>query len=70
MYDKDLDGIEVEGEEGYREAKEFMRMLMPSQAKKITAYREPTPLSSRPGSRTPWPRSTARSSPSGPAAIW
>jgi ribonuclease E len=44
MYDKDLDGIVVEGDEGYREAKEFMRMLMPSQAKKITAYREPTPL--------------------------
>ncbi len=44
MYDKDLEGIVVEGEEGYREAKEFMRMLMPSQAKKITAYREPTPL--------------------------
>jgi ribonuclease E len=44
MYDKDLDGIIVEGEEGYREAKEFMRMLMPSQAKKIQAYREPTPL--------------------------
>jgi ribonuclease E len=44
MYDKDLDGIEVEGEEGYREAKEFMRMLMPSQAKKITAYREAIPL--------------------------
>jgi ribonuclease E len=44
MYDKDLDGIVVEGEDGYREAKEFMRMLMPSQAKKITAYREPMPL--------------------------
>ena len=44
MYDKDLDGIVVEGEEGYREARDFMRMLMPSQAKKITAYREPTPL--------------------------
>src|ERR1700761_2131805 len=44
MYDKDLDGIVVEGDEGYREAKEFMRMLMPSQAKKITAHREPTPL--------------------------
>ncbi len=44
MYDKDLEGIIVEGEAGYREAKEFMRMLMPSQAKKITAYREPTPL--------------------------
>ncbi len=44
MYDKDLDGIVVEGEAGYREAKAFMRMLMPSQAKKITAYREATPL--------------------------
>jgi ribonuclease E len=44
MYDKDLEGIVVEGEEGYREARDFMRMLMPSQAKKITAYREPTPL--------------------------
>ncbi|HEY4029820.1 MAG TPA: Rne/Rng family ribonuclease [Caulobacteraceae bacterium] len=44
MYDKDLDGIVVEGEDGYREAKDFMRMLMPSQAKKITAHREATPL--------------------------
>ncbi len=44
MYDKDLEGIVVEGEDGYREAKEFMRMLMPSQAKKIQPYREPTPL--------------------------
>jgi len=44
MYDKDIDGIIVEGEEGYREARDFMRMLMPSQAKKITAYREATPL--------------------------
>ena len=44
MYDKELEGIWVEGEDGYREAKEFMRMLMPSQAKKIQAYREPTPL--------------------------
>jgi len=44
MYDKELEGIWVEGEDGYREAKEFMRMLMPSQAKKVQAYREPTPL--------------------------
>ncbi|MCI3178745.1 ribonuclease E/G [Caulobacter sp. CCUG 60055] len=44
MYDKDLDGIWVEGEQGFRDAKEFMRMLMPSQAKKIQHYREPTPL--------------------------
>ena len=44
MYDKDVDGIMVEGEAGYREAREFMRMLMPASAKKIQAYREPTPL--------------------------
>ncbi len=44
MFDKDLEGIVVEGEAGYREARDFMRMLMPSQAKKIQAYREPTPL--------------------------
>ncbi|PLR27665.1 ribonuclease E/G [Caulobacter zeae] len=44
MYDKDLDGIWVEGEAGYREARDFMRMLMPSQAKKVFPYREPTPL--------------------------
>ena len=44
MYDKDVDGIIVEGEDGYREAREFMRMLMPSSAKKIQPYREATPL--------------------------
>ena len=44
MYDKDVDGIVVEGENGYREAREFMRMLMPSQAKKIQLYREAAPL--------------------------
>ena len=44
MYDKDIDGIIVEGENGYREAREFMRMLMPSQAKKIQPYREAAPL--------------------------
>ena len=44
MYDKDVDGIVVEGEEGYREAREFMRMLMPSQAKKIQLYRDAAPL--------------------------
>jgi len=44
MFDKDLEGIWVEGEEGYREARDFMRMIMPSQAKKVIAYRDPTPL--------------------------
>jgi ribonuclease E len=44
MFDKDLEGIWVEGEAGYREARDFMRMIMPSQAKKIQLYKEPTPL--------------------------
>jgi ribonuclease E len=44
MYDKDIDGIEVEGEEGYREARDFMRMIMPSQAKKIQLYRDAAPI--------------------------
>lgn len=44
LFDKDIDALLVEGEEGYKEARDFMRMLMPSQAKKIVAYREPTPL--------------------------
>ncbi len=44
LYDKDLEGIWVEGEAGFREAREFMRMLMPSQAKKIQYYRGAAPL--------------------------
>ena len=44
MYDKDLEGIVVEGEHGYREARQFMRMIMPGQSSKITPYREKTPL--------------------------
>ncbi|MDD3837669.1 MAG: ribonuclease E/G, partial [Phenylobacterium sp.] len=44
LYDKDIEGVWVEGEAGFKEARDFMRMLMPSQAKKVQLYREPTPL--------------------------
>jgi ribonuclease E len=44
MFDKDLDSIQVEGDVGYKEARDFMRMIMPSQAKKVVHYRDPTPL--------------------------
>src|SRR6185436_8101170 len=44
LYDKDIDQVLVEGEAGFKEARDFMRMLMPSQAKKVMAYREATPL--------------------------
>jgi ribonuclease E len=44
LYNKDIDDILVAGEEGYREAKDFMRMLMPSHAKIVQPYRESQPL--------------------------
>ena len=44
MYDKDFDGIQVEGLEGFKEARDFMRVLMPSQAKKIHLYQGSKPL--------------------------
>ncbi|WP_308237972.1 ribonuclease E/G [Phenylobacterium sp. J426] len=44
LYDKDIDDVFVEGEASFKEARDFMRMLMPSQAKKVQLYREPTPL--------------------------
>jgi ribonuclease E len=44
LFDKDLDGVWVEGEAGFREARDFMRMIMPSHAKKVQLYREATPL--------------------------
>ncbi len=39
----------VEGEDGYKSAKDFMRMIMPSQAKKIQLYKANTPLFARYG---------------------
>ncbi len=44
LYTRDIDEIQVEGEEGYKSAKEFMKMLMPSHAKKVQHYTDPIPL--------------------------
>ncbi|WP_426035415.1 Rne/Rng family ribonuclease [Brevundimonas sp. DC300-4] len=44
MFDKDFDGIQVEGVEGFKEARDFMRVLMPSQAKKVHLYQGSRPL--------------------------
>ncbi|MGN6585650.1 MAG: Rne/Rng family ribonuclease [Rhizobiaceae bacterium] len=49
LYNKDIDEILVSGEEGYREAKDFMRMLMPSHAKVVQPYRDPVPIFARQG---------------------
>jgi ribonuclease E len=40
LYTRDIDDVLVEGEEGYRTAKAFMKMLMPSHAKRVQPYRE------------------------------
>ncbi|MEM9635553.1 MAG: Rne/Rng family ribonuclease [Pseudomonadota bacterium] len=44
LYNKDINEVLVSGDEGYREAKDFMRMLMPSHAKNVQPYRDPSPL--------------------------
>ena len=44
LYDKDIDAIHIEGDEGYREAKGFMRMLMPSHAKNVQPNKDKQPL--------------------------
>jgi ribonuclease E len=49
LYNKDIDEITVAGEDGYREAKDFMRMLMPSHAKNVKLYRDEVPLFTRSG---------------------
>ncbi|MFG1346602.1 Rne/Rng family ribonuclease [Xanthobacter autotrophicus DSM 431] len=49
LYSKEIDEIHVAGEEGYREAKDFMRMLMPSHAKSVLPYREVQPIFARYG---------------------
>ncbi|EJZ23271.1 ribonuclease E/G, partial [Rhizobium sp. Pop5] len=49
LYNKDIGEIIVAGEEGYREAKDFMKMLMPSHAKVVQPYRDIHPIFSRSG---------------------
>ncbi|QFR32024.1 ribonuclease E/G [Ancylobacter sp. TS-1] len=47
LYNKDIDEVLVAGEEGYREAKDFMRMLMPSHAKNVKVYKDLQPVFTR-----------------------
>ncbi|MFN4193003.1 MAG: ribonuclease E/G [Tabrizicola sp.] len=44
LYSREIDEVLVEGEAGYRTAKDFMRMIMPSHAKQVVRYQDPTPL--------------------------
>ena len=44
MYDEDTKNVIVEGNEGYKKAQNFMKMMMPSHVKKIKKYRGKIPL--------------------------
>ncbi|MEM6847097.1 MAG: Rne/Rng family ribonuclease [Pseudomonadota bacterium] len=44
LYDRAIEEVLVSGDAAYREAKDFMKMLMPSHAKNVKQYREPTPI--------------------------
>ena len=47
LYNKDVQDVVVEGEQGFRNAKDFMRMLMPSHAKHVHQYKDTVPLFQR-----------------------
>jgi ribonuclease E len=44
LYNRDIDEVQVAGETAFREAKDFMRMLMPSHAKNVKLYRDVVPI--------------------------
>ncbi|MDA7456959.1 Rne/Rng family ribonuclease [Candidatus Pelagibacter ubique] len=44
MYDESTNSIVIEGNEGYKKAQNFMKLMMPSHVKKIKKYREKVPL--------------------------
>jgi ribonuclease E len=49
LYHRDIDDVIVEGEEGYKAARGFMKLLMPSHVKRVTQHSETTPLFQRSG---------------------
>lgn len=49
LYNKEIDEISVAGEAGYREARDFMKMLMPANVGAVKQYRDGQPLFSRMG---------------------
>ncbi|MFA7603617.1 MAG: ribonuclease E/G, partial [Novosphingobium sp.] len=49
IYNRDIEEVVVEGEDGYRAARDFMKLLMPSHARRVKAYADPVPLFQRYG---------------------
>ena len=49
IYNRDIEEVVVEGEDGYRAARQFMKLLMPSHARRVKQYADPVPLFQRYG---------------------
>ena len=49
IYNRDIDSVVVEGEEGYKAARAYMKLLMPSHVRRIQGYADPVPLFQRYG---------------------
>jgi ribonuclease E len=49
IYNREIEEVIVEGEEGYKLAKGFMKLLMPSHARRVKAYSDPVPMFQRYG---------------------
>ncbi|HMJ93706.1 MAG TPA: Rne/Rng family ribonuclease, partial [Allosphingosinicella sp.] len=49
IYNRDIDEVIVEGEEGHRAARNFMKLLMPSHVRRVKHYVDPVPLFQRHG---------------------
>ncbi|MFA6220454.1 MAG: Rne/Rng family ribonuclease [Erythrobacter sp.] len=49
IYNKEIEEVVVEGDVGYKSAKEFMKLLMPSHARRVKQYADPVPLFQRYG---------------------
>lgn len=49
IYNREIEEVIVEGADGYKSAKAFMKMLMPSHARRVKAYSDPVPMFQRYG---------------------
>ena len=49
LYHREIDEVIVEGDDGYKAARGFMKLLMPSHVKKVANYSDPTPIFQRYG---------------------
>jgi len=49
IYNREIEEVVVEGEDGYKAAKQFMKLLMPSHARRVKPYSDPVPLFQRYG---------------------